>query len=106
MSRVVVVFRAGPAEALRARDCLDLALAAIAFDHSVRVLFTAGGAALLRGADSELSANLRALAFHGAEAIGVDAALAVPGDPVLAAEPLDDATRSAWLAAADHVLGC
>jgi hypothetical protein len=106
MARVLVVFREGPAQALRARDCLDLALAAIAFDHEVRVLFTDAGAALLRGEDGALSANLRALAFHGAEAIGVDAALAVPGDPVLAAQPLDDATRTAWLAAADHVLGC
>lgn len=106
MAGVLVVFRNGPSDALRVRDCLDLALAALAFDHSVRVLFTGEGAELLRGEDRELSANLRALAFHGAEAIGVDVALAVPGAPVLAAQPLDAATRSAWLAAADHVLGC
>jgi sulfur relay (sulfurtransferase) DsrF/TusC family protein len=106
MARVLVVFREGPAQALRARDCLDLALAALAFDHTVRVLFTGEGAELLCGGDRELSANLRALAFHGAEAIGVDAEASVPGDPVLAAQPLDDAARRAWLAAADHVLAC
>lgn len=106
MANVVVVFRHGPADAMRVRDCLDLALAAIAFDHPVRVVFTGAGAELLRGADRDLSANLRALAFHGAEAIAVDAALAVAGDPVLAAQPLDDATMRTWLAAADHVLEC
>jgi predicted peroxiredoxin len=106
VARVLVVFRAGPAEPMRVRDCLDLALAAIAFDHSVRVLFTGAGAELLQGRDGELSANLRALAFHGAEAIGVDAAASVAGGPVLAAQPLDEAARSAWLATADHVLGC
>jgi len=104
--RILVVFRKGPDEALRVRDCLDLALAAIAFDHTVRVLFTSAGAALLRGENRELTSNLRALAFHGVEAIGVDAALAVVGDSVFAAQPLDESAIREWHAGADHVLWC
>jgi len=104
MARVLVLFRAGPAQADRVRDCLDLALAAIAFDHDVRVLFTGDGVALVRGDDAGLTANLRALAFHGASAIAVDAAFADGG--ALAAQPLDADAQRAWLAAADHVLAC
>lgn len=106
MANVVVVFRVGPEDGMRVRDCLDLALAAIAFDHDVRVLFTGAGAELLRGADRDLSANLRALVFHGVEAIAVEASQAVAGDPVLAAIALDEAGIRAWLATADHVLEC
>lgn len=103
--RILVVFREGPAQAVRVRDGIDLALAALAFDHELDVLFTGDGAALLRET-GELGANLRALAFHGAHAIGVDAALAAPSSPVLDAQPLDAAAQRAWFACADHVFAC
>ena len=103
--RVLVVFREGPAQAARVRDGIDLALAALAFDHEVDVLFLGAGAELLRGADAELAANLRALPFHGTHAIGVDAALASDG-PVFAAQPLDADGQRAWFAAATHVFAC
>ncbi len=76
------MFRHGPTHAARVRDGLDLALAALAFDHEVGVLFTGEGEALLREG-GELAANLRALEFHGATIVGSD-----------------------WLARADHVFAC
>lgn len=87
MARVLVVFREGSAHAGRVRDGIDLALAALAFDHEVRVLFTGAGTALLHE-EGELAANLRALSYHGATAVGADADVRVE------------------LANADHVFAC
>ncbi|HET7845564.1 MAG TPA: DsrE family protein [Xanthomonadales bacterium] len=87
MARVLVVFREGLAQESRVRDGIDLALAALAFDHEVTVLFTGAGAAL-PGEGGELAANLRALAYHGATVLAADADAHDP------------------LAHADHVFAC
>jgi sulfur relay (sulfurtransferase) DsrF/TusC family protein len=90
VARVLVVFREGPDCEARVRDGLDLALAALGFDHEVAVLFTGRGAGLLH-AGGDLAANLRALAYHGAALLEGD---------------VDAAAQRACFARADHVFAC
>lgn len=80
MALILVVFQSGPYGHLQAQEGLDVALAAIAFEHRVRVLFVGDGVDLLRrGQNPTLigqkcyTAGFRSLALHGVQACGVEA---------------------------------
>jgi tRNA 2-thiouridine synthesizing protein C len=116
MADILVRFAHGPHGSMRARDGLDAALAMLAWDHRVRVLFEADGVGLVVAGQDPATAGgkdwtraFRALALHGVDAIGIDAdALAERGlsaRPLLVdAVALDAAARRAWTGAADVVL--
>lgn len=114
MPRIVLLFAQGPDAGGAARDGLDAGLAALAFDHDLRVLFDGAGVSLLRPLHApgeglpDWRRGLRALPLHGAT-IGADgAALALHGLDggalLLDAQALDPGTRRRWLAEADVVL--
>ncbi len=115
MARVLVIFRHAPHGRVDARETLDVALAALAFDHAVSVYFCGAGVDCLRAEQAPdaigapaIARNLRALAAHGAERIGVDAeALRARGlsasDLQLPAIGLEGDTAAQWLADAEHV---
>lgn len=76
MSRILIVFASAAFQGGRARDGLDAALAAIAFDHEVGVLFIHNGVNLLASAPEpkpfglpDLGRGLGALIHHGAQAL-------------------------------------
>ena len=78
MSRVLIVISSFPSA--RARSGIDAALAAIAFDHEVRLLLIADGIHLLNTVAQglahgipELCKNLSAVLHHGAEELLVAA---------------------------------
>lgn len=115
MSRILVLFRHAAHDRGRARDGLDAALAALAFEHAVDVLFVGAGVGLLRDAaqgsalQRDWTPGLRALPRHGVERVGADAeALAAHGLDrgrlALPAQALDAPQRARWLAEADVVL--
>jgi tRNA 2-thiouridine synthesizing protein C len=115
MARILVLFRHAALDRGRGRDGLDAALAALAFEHAVDVLFVGAGVSLLRdvaqGAplQRDWTPGLRALPRHGVERLGVDAeALTSLGmDPrrlALPAQVLDAPGRARWMAEADVVL--
>lgn len=116
VARVLVVFRSGPHGSYRARDGLEFALAALAFEHEVAVLALGDGAALLvPGQDPraigryEFSRQFLALRRHGLARCGVarsalDAlGLAAPA-LLLAPEPLEPAAVAEWITAHDVVV--
>ena len=116
MSRVLLVFSA-PAQRLgRSRDGLDLALALLAFEHEVGVLFIGEGACLLApGQDwagiglPETGRSLAALAHHGAVRVAASAAcLAARGitDTEIAVERLDARELAEFVAGFAHVQRC
>jgi tRNA 2-thiouridine synthesizing protein C len=115
MANILVLFRHGAHDRGRARDGLDAALAALAFEHELDVLFVGDGVSLLRDAaqsaplQRDWTPGLRALPRHGARRLGADRdALAAHGlerGPLaLPVEVLDPATRARWMAQADVVL--
>ena len=116
MAEILLIFRRGPHDGLRSREGLDAALAALAFDHPLSVLFDSAGATLLRPAvdcaDAGLSAwtmGLGALPLHGIRRCGVsEHALAVHGlrdqSLLLDAQVLDRAAAASWIAQSDVVL--
>ena len=113
MSRVLVVFQHGPYGCLRPREGLDFALAAVAYEHRVRVLFVGAGLELLRrGQDPQSIAQnpytqgFRALSLHGVEACGFDrqerqARGLRPEDLLIEGQDLDAAERQRWVRDAD-----
>jgi tRNA 2-thiouridine synthesizing protein C len=118
MARVLVVFSQPPHGGTRAREGLDLALAAIAFDHEVSVYFCGEGIGLLRSGQDTRGALLkdwcrafRALPVHGlhragAASVDLNAQDVSPGALLLDVQSLvaDEAAR--WLAEADVVFSC
>lgn len=76
MRAVLLIFSSAPWRGGRARDGLDLALALLAFDHPVSVLFVEDGVQLLvpgqspgRSGLAEVARGLHALSHHGAKAM-------------------------------------
>ncbi len=116
MARILVRFAHGPHGSTLARDGLDATLAMLAWDHRVRALFEADGVGLLVAGQDPAAAGgkdwtrgFRALALHGIEAVGIDAAAlalrGLAGCPlILDAIALDAAGRRAWTGEADVVL--
>lgn len=116
MASILIRFAQGPHGSTRARDGLDAALAMLAWDHRVRVLFEADGVGLVVAGQDPAAAGgkdwtraFRALALHGVDAVGIDAeALAARGlsarPLILDAVALDAAARRAWTGEADVVL--
>jgi tRNA 2-thiouridine synthesizing protein C len=117
MKRVLVLFRSAPHGTSRAREGLDAALAALAFDQPLRVLFAGDGLyAIARAQDGTAAGakptapGFRALPHHGAERVGAlraDAEARGLGaaDLALDVEWLDAAQARRWLAESDVVLG-
>jgi tRNA 2-thiouridine synthesizing protein C len=116
VAHVLIRFAHGPHGAARARDGLDAALAMLAWEHRVRVLFEADGVGLIVAVQDRTATGqrdwtraFRALVLHGVDAIGIDAeALVARGlsacPLMLDAVPLDAAARRAWTGEADVVL--
>lgn len=112
MAHLLVRFARAAQAGAAARDGIDLALAALAYEHHVSVLFEGDGVGLLAcaNATAELAwtRGFAALSLHGVARVGVDAeALARRGlaeRPLqLPAEALDAQARRAWIEEADAV---
>jgi sulfur relay protein TusC/DsrF len=116
MARILVLVEADPYAGWRAAETLDQALAALAFEHEVSVLFLGMGAqCLVPGQHAEVLAlrdvasGFRALTAHGVHRIGADERAlrgAGLGDrvPSMAVERLDAAGCARWLREAEVVL--
>jgi tRNA 2-thiouridine synthesizing protein C len=116
MARVLVVFRQGPHGSVRAREGLEVALAALAFEHEVSVYFCGDGVALLRRGQhtdaalvKDFCRGFRALGLHGLRRAGVSAdamrehGLSRGGLLLDDAVALNAAQAAAWMSEADAV---
>ncbi len=115
--RFLLVCRTAPYGAARAREALDMALAAAAFDQDVGLLFLGDGVwQLVRGQNPEaigqkaFDKQLGSLPLYSIDRLYVDAqalderALA-PEDLVLPTQPLSSAAIAVLLKEQDVVLG-
>jgi tRNA 2-thiouridine synthesizing protein C len=110
MKKILLLFRHGPHGRAGGREGLELALAALAFDHQVDALFMGDGVLLLKHGQDTHQAHLkdyapgfRALLQHGLEravVIGEDLAQRglQPSDLQLAAERMDAPAAARWIA--------
>jgi tRNA 2-thiouridine synthesizing protein C len=116
VERLVLLTRRSPYGGAGAREAIDTALAAAAFDLPVTVVFDGDGVwQLVRGQapgaieEKSVGANLEALPMFEVEDVRVTRrALAARGidasELVLPVEVIDDAAMAALLASADQVL--
>ena len=114
--RVLVVFRHGPHGSARAREGLDAALAALAFEHRVDALFLGEGAlALKRGHDTaaaglkDFAPGFAVLLHHGLERVVASGsallALGLSRDSLsVPVQVLPDAALADFIAEHDAVL--
>jgi sulfur relay protein TusC/DsrF len=117
MAQILVVVDADPYAGWRATETLDLALAALAFEHEVSVLFVGSGVHCLVPAQRphdlalrDVASGFRALLAHGVTRVGAaERALRDHGlSSVALSMPvarLDDAGCAHWLREAEVVLG-
>lgn len=113
--RLLFVFRHGPHGSGSAREGLDAALAAIAFEHRVSALFLGDGVLVLKRDQDTADAGVkdyaqgfRALLHHGLErAVVSQAAIAAlgitPGGMILPVEALAASALPDWIAEHDAV---
>ena len=112
MSRVLVIFASPPGSS--ARDGIDAALAALAYDHSVSVMLVGNGVCLVAPGQQpqlhgvpDLARGLAALIHHGVDEVLVSAAcLRVRGIAVsgVAVRALESAELVALIAEHRHVI--
>lgn len=113
MSRVLVMFTASAQHGGRTRDGIDLALALLAFDHQVGVLFIDDGVGMLVPDQAtavlglpDCSRALAALAHHGAFPVAASADCLVArgiGATAIEVERLETAALASFLAEFEHV---
>ena len=116
MARLLFVFRHGPHGSARAREGLDAALAALAFDHGVDALFLGEGALSLKPGHDTGAAGMKdfapgfgALPRHGlhravASRAALDALGLAPEGLTLRVEVLSEPALGDFIAEHDAIL--